>query len=64
MRPSRIRASAASRGSTAGAASPSAAQANRYLEWGGNLASISVGIDGTLWGVDANHAIFCFNDSD
>lgn len=72
MRPSRIRASAASRGSTAGAASPSAAQANRYLEWGGstwqriaggNLVSISVGTDGTLWGVDANHDIFSFNGS-
>ncbi len=47
-------------------------QANRYLEWGGstwqriaggNLVSISVGIDGTLWGVDVNHAIFSFDGS-
>ncbi len=47
--------------------------AGRYLEWGGstwqriaggNLASISVDIDGTLWGVDANHAIWSFNGTD
>lgn len=31
---------------------------------GGNLVSISVGIDGRLWGVDANHAIWSFNGSD
>lgn len=30
----------------------------------GNLVSISVGIDGTPWGVDANHAIWSFNGSD
>jgi|GEM_PF-1536506 len=47
-------------------------QAGCYLEWGGstwqriaggNMASISVGTDGTLWGVDANHAIFSFDGS-
>lgn len=47
-------------------------QANRHLEWdgstwqriaGGSLVSISVGTDGTLWGVNANHAVFSFNGS-
>lgn len=31
---------------------------------GGNLVSITVGIDGTLWGVDPHHAIWSFNGSD
>lgn len=43
---------------------------NRYLQWGGStwqkiagggMASISAGVDGALWGVDAAHAVWSFD---